>query len=69
LNPSDFVRVLEEREEIGYYPEWDVRLHRIHPFSDHFDRDHYSYYDGQNFGGSMRGYSVEDLAQYGNRWR
>ncbi|WP_254513740.1 restriction endonuclease [Anatilimnocola floriformis] len=55
-----------------YITYWDIKLRRILPYSDHFDRDHYDYYNPVrgNFetGISRNSYTIGELAEYGNRW-
>jgi hypothetical protein len=77
-NPSDFEKVLQDDE--GFYSEgniswfpthWDVRMRKVLPWSDHFDKDHYDYYDpyiGNYRLGSDRGRSIGELARYGDSW-
>lgn len=77
LSPKDFDAVLKDGmglhtdgEAMWYITYWDVQLQRIHPHSDHFDVDHYDFYNpvrGNFEIGSHRGdYTVGELARYGN---
>lgn len=51
---------------------WDIKLQRIHPYSDHFDLDYYDYYNpykGNYEIGSYRGrFTIGELAEYVNSW-
>ena len=77
--PSDFERILRDGEglhskgDVSWFPtHWDVRLRKVSLFSDHFDKDHYDYYDPylSNYRlGMERGRSIGDLATYFNEWR
>ena len=78
LRPSDFNEVLCDgdgwnlEEDFGWFAVyWDVRLCPISPFSDHFDKDHYRYYDGAvgDFRyGIARGAMIGSLAAGGDAW-
>jgi hypothetical protein len=80
LSPRDFNAILDDgnglhsdRTSMWYITNWDVKLQRINPHSDHFDLDHYDFYDpyrGNFVIGSPRGrYTIGDLAKYFNSWR
>jgi hypothetical protein len=80
LSPADFNTILRDGEGLHtdergswFATRWDIKLQRVHPHSDHFDLDHYDYYDpvrGNFEIGMLRGdYTVGELAEYGNRWR
>lgn len=79
LSPKDFNAVLNDGqglhssgETMWYITYWDIQVKRIFPYSDHFDLDHYDFYNPVrgNFAiGSRRGdYTLEDMVRYGNRW-
>jgi hypothetical protein len=79
LKPSDFDDILHDGNgfysegNISWYPtQWDIRMRNVNPWSDHFDKDHYDYYDPSisNYRqGSERGPSIGELARYFNQWR
>ena len=80
LLPKDFNSILKDQQ--GLHTEdggmwfitcWDIQLQHILPYSDHFDLDHYDFYNpvrGNFEIGSLRkDYSIGELAEYGNHWR
>jgi len=79
LQPSDFNKVV--RDGAGLHSDdsgewhsttWDVLLRKVLPFSDHFDLDHYNYYnrDAGNFQvGFSRGETIGELVKYFDHWR
>lgn len=80
LSPKDFNVALKDREGLHseggsswFHTTWDIALQEIHPYSDHFDVDHYDFYNpvrGTFEIGMLRGnYSVGELAELGNVWR
>jgi hypothetical protein len=80
LSPKEFNDVLKDGEGLHtdsetswYLTRWDIQLQSINPHSDHFDLDHYAFYNpvrGNFEIGSLRGdYSVGELFEYGNEWR
>jgi Restriction endonuclease len=80
LSPKDFNAVLNDGqglhssgETMWYITYWDIQVKRILPYSDHFDLDHYDFYNPVrgNFAiGSGRGNcTLEDMVRYGNRWQ
>lgn len=80
LRPSDFNAILNDGQGLHsdsgtmwYITYWDIALKRIFPSSDHFDLDHYDYYDP--YGGTFevgiprdRDF-VGEMAHYGDQWR
>jgi hypothetical protein len=78
LKPSNFDKILQDYHglysddsSMWYITIWDIRLRIIIPYSDHFDVDHYDYYNSEkgNFtGGILRGRSISELARYGDFW-
>lgn len=79
LQPSDFNAVLNDGYGLHsdgqvewYTTYWDVAVQTINPTSDHFDLDHYDFYDPHlgNFRyGSGRGSYVSELQEVYNSWR
>jgi hypothetical protein len=79
LQPSGFNCVLRDGEGLHsndssewYNKTWDVLLRKVSPLSDHFDLDHYDYYnrDAGNFRiGLLRGDSIGELAKFFDEWR
>jgi hypothetical protein len=77
--PSDFEKILQDDQ--GFYTDgdmsslpthWDVRIRKVLLSSDHFDKDHYDYYDPyiSNYRlGMDRGRSIGELAHYFNQWQ
>ena len=77
--PSGFEKVLHDGE--GFYSEgnvswfptrWDIKMRNVSLTSDHFDKDHYDYYDPflSNYRlGMQRGRTIGELAQYFDQWR
>lgn len=79
LLPRDFDTVLNDGQGLHseggamwYMANWDVQIQRISPFSDHFDLDHYDFYNpvrGNFEAGIIRGdHTIGDLARYGDQW-
>ena len=79
LSPEDFNGILKDNEglhsdggSMWFITSWDVQVQRIHPYSDHFDLDHYDFYNPVrgNFeiGGRRGYYTIGELAKYGNSW-
>lgn len=78
LTPKSFNIVVRDGQGLHtrdggswYTTNWDIQLKRISPYSDHFDLDHYDFYDSQigNYEiGSQRGYTIGELEGYGNSW-
>lgn len=79
LSPKDFNEVVNDGQGLHsgngtmwYITYWDIQVQRISRHSDHFDLDHYDFYNPVrgNFAiGSSRGrYTIGDLAEYGNHW-
>ncbi|HXK40346.1 MAG TPA: hypothetical protein VJ837_05965, partial [Candidatus Paceibacterota bacterium] len=79
LSPKDLDVVLNDGDGLhnengwmSYITRWDIQVRRTKPYSDHFDLDHYDFYNrfrGNFEAGVLRGdYSVGELAEYGNRW-
>lgn len=80
LSSKDFDAVLNDGDGlhsdgngIWYITYWDIQVQRINPHSDHFDLDHYDFYNPVrgNFevGGYRGNYTIGELAKYGNHWR
>jgi hypothetical protein len=80
LRPSDFNATLEDGQAlhtdgIGSWHDthWDVALRRIFPYSDHFDLDHYDFYNPNRgmfeVGLPRDSYFLGEAAAYGDYWR
>lgn len=80
LSPNDFEAVLHDGQGLHsdddgmwYITYWDVQVQRIHPYSDHFNLDHYDFYNpvrGNFEAGIRRGDdTIGDLAEHANHWR
>lgn len=80
LLPGDFEEILKDGESLyqddvasWYSTMWDIRLTPVTPSSDHYDKDHYRFYDpfDGNFASGMprSDYTVGDQAGLGNQWR
>ncbi|MDB6172079.1 MAG: hypothetical protein JWL59_1390 [Chthoniobacteraceae bacterium] len=78
LRPSDFDAILDDGQGLHsdgvaswYCTNWDIELKTIRPYSDHFDLDHYSFYNphvGRFEAGIPRQDTIGYLAERGDRW-
>lgn len=80
LSPNDFNTVLNDGQGLHsndgamwHITYWDIQVQRISPYSDHFDLDHYDFYNpvrGNFEVGNCRGdCTIGELVEYGNHWR
>lgn len=75
LRPSDFNTVLRDGEGLdsGFHcTTWDIIMRKVLFTSDHFDLDHYDYYNpysGNYRIGLLRGESIGELERCFDRWR
>jgi hypothetical protein len=80
LSPMDFNTILNDGQglhsdgtSMWFITNWDIRLQRISPYSDHFHLDHYNFYApvlSNLESGRKRGeLTIGELARYGNNWR
>lgn len=80
LKPSDFNAILSDGIAThNLYGDsngcsmifWDIQVRRITPYSDHFHKDHYVYYnpeDGNYRIGLYRGHTIGEMEEYCNSW-
>lgn len=80
LSPKDFNAVLNDGEGLHsaggamwYTTYWDIQVQRINPYSDHYDLDHYDFYNPvcEKFevGGYRGDCTIGELSERFNEWR